>query len=178
MYGTFGPSVDWFGVALLKRESSCAPRVSETKFFVWVDFGRAGIRLPPVSVNAGDRPLDETEVFDRAARDAGIKANVHLKIDTGMGRLGVRSEKVSQFCEGLQRLANIRVEGVMTHLAAADDPALDAFTTIQLKRFEDGVRVCREHGIDRLCSRGKFGGDFRPFKAREIWAGGSLYGLS
>jgi len=141
--------VDWFGVALpeegieLRESGISRPILCLGGFWQGQESACLQYQLTPVV----DR-LDETEALDRAARDAGIKANVHLKIDTGMGRLGVRPEKLSQFCEGLQRLSHIRVEGLMTHLAAADDPALDEFTASQLKRFEDGVRECRQHGID------------------------------
>src|SRR5207237_2130640 len=66
--------------------------------------------------------LDTIESLDRAARDANTTANVHIKIDTGMGRLGVRADAaMGQFCDAVIRLKNIRHEGVMAHLAAADD---------------------------------------------------------
>lgn len=141
--------VDWFGVALpeegieLRKSGIARPILCLGGFWHGQESACLRYQLTPVV----DR-LDEIEAFDRAALDAGITANVHLKIDTGMGRLGVRSEDVSQFCEGLKRLSNIRVDGLMTHLAAADDQALEAFTTNQLKRFESSVLVCREHGID------------------------------
>jgi alanine racemase len=97
-----------------------------------------------------------------------------------MGRLGVRFEKVSQFCEGLKRLPNIRVDGLMTHLAAADDSALEAFTRNQLERFEEGVRVCREHGIEPgfvhvANSAATFA--FSKGVGNMVRPGGSLYGF-
>lgn len=140
---------DWFGVALpeegieLREAGISRPVLCLGGFWQGQEAACLQYQLTPVI----DR-LDETESFDRAAREAGITANVHLKIDTGMGRLGVRCEEVSQFCEGLKRLANIRVDGLMTHLAAADDNALQEFTSNQVERFEEAVRVCREHGID------------------------------
>jgi alanine racemase len=173
--------VDWFGVALpeegieLRESGISRPILCLGGFWQGQEAACLQYQLTPVV----DR-LDETEAFDRAARDAGTTANVHLKIDTGMGRLGVRAEKVSQFCEGLKRLANIRVDGLMTHLAAADDQALEAFTRNQLERFEDGVRVCREHGIEpdhvhvansaaTFALSNRVGNMVRP--------GGSLYGF-
>ena len=173
--------VDWFGVALpeegieLRRSGISRPILCLGGFWQGQEAACLQHQLTPVV----DR-LDESEAFDRAARDAGIKANVHLKIDTGMGRLGVRSEKVSQFCEGLKRLANIRVDGLMTHLAAADDPALEEFTRNQLRKFEDGVRVCREHGIDPgyvhvANSAATF--SFSQGLGNMVRPGGSLYGF-
>jgi len=173
--------VDWFGVALpeegieLRKSGISRPILCLGGFWRGQESACLQYQLTPVV----DR-LDETEALDRAAHDAGIKANVHLKIDTGMGRLGVRSEKISQFCEGLQRLANIRVDGLMTHLAAADDQALDEFTTNQLKRFEEGVRVCRDHGIDPVYvhaanSAATFA--FSQGVGNMVRPGGSLYGF-
>jgi alanine racemase len=173
--------VDWFGVALpeegieLRKSGISRPILCLGGFWQGQEGACIQYQLTPVV----DR-LDETEAFDRAARDAGIRANVHLKIDTGMGRLGVRCEKVSQFCEGLERLSNIRVDGLMTHLAAADDPALEAFTTNQLKRFEDGVRVCRDHGLDPVYvhvanSAATFA--FSQGVGNMVRPGGSLYGF-
>jgi alanine racemase len=173
--------VDWFGVALpeegieLRESGISRPILCLGGFWQGQESACLQYRLTPVV----DR-LDETEAFNSVARDAGIKANVHLKIDTGMGRLGVRSEKVSQFCEGLQRLSNIRVDGLMTHLAAADDDALEAFTTTQLKRFESSVLVCREHGIDPVYfhvanSAATFA--FSQGVGNMVRPGGSLYGF-
>ena len=173
--------VDWFGVALpeegieLRKSGISRPILCLGGFWRGQESACLQYQLTPVV----DR-LDETEALDRAAHDAGIKANVHLKIDTGMGRLGVRSEKISQFCEGLQRLANIRVDGLMTHLAAADDQALDEFTTNQLKKFEEGVRLCRDHGIDPVYvhaanSAATFA--FSQGVGNMVRPGGSLYGF-
>jgi len=173
--------VDWFGVALpeegieLRKSGISRPILCLGGFWRGQESACLQYQLTPVV----DR-LDETEALDRAAHDAGIKANVHLKIDTGMGRLGVRSEKISQFCEGLQRLANIRVDGLMTHLAAADDQALYEFTTNQLRRFEEGVRVCRDHGIDPVYvhaanSAATFA--FSQGVGNMVRPGGSLYGF-
>ena len=140
--------VDWFGVALpeegieLRQAGISRPVLCLGGFWPGQETACLKYQLTPVV----DR-RDETERFDRAARDAGLKANVHLKIDTGMGRLGVRAENVAEFCRGLGHLANLKVEGLMTHLAVADDDSQEAFTATQLERFEECVRVCRQHGI-------------------------------
>lgn len=140
--------VDWFGVALpeegieLREAGISRPILCLGGFWQGQEAACLHYQLTPVV----DR-LDETEAFNRAARDAGITANVHLKIDTGMGRLGVRPDKLSEFCEGLKPLSNIKVDGLLTHLAAADDNALEAFTMKQLERFEENVQLCREQGI-------------------------------
>jgi alanine racemase len=140
--------VEWFGVAL-PEEGIELRRVGITKPILclggfWEGQQKACLQqsLTPVVYR-----LDMIESLDRFARDAGVIADVHVKIDTGMGRLGVRSEDVPQFCEALSRFRNIRVDGLMTHLASADDPAQEDFTKGQLERFEFAVKVFRERGF-------------------------------
>lgn len=173
--------VDWFGVALpeegieLRKAGISRPILCLGGFWQGQEAACLQYQLTPVV----DR-LDETEVFDRAARDAGTVANVHLKIDTGMGRLGVRFQSVSQFCEGLTRLSHIRVDGLMTHLAAADDQGLEEFARNQLQRFEDGLQVCREYGLNPghvhvANSAATFA--FSPAVGNMVRPGGSLYGF-
>jgi alanine racemase len=56
----------------------------------------------------------------RAARAAGRRAAVHLKVDTGMGRIGLRPEEAGPLAARLQKLPGISVAGVFTHFAHAD----------------------------------------------------------
>src|SRR5262245_44036839 len=103
--------VDWFGVALpeegieLRKAGISKPILCLGGFWQGQEAACLRYQLTPVI----DR-LDETEAFNRLAGDAGTTANVHLKIDTGMGRLGVRPDHLIDFCQELKRLQNIRVE--------------------------------------------------------------------
>lgn len=90
--------------------------------------------------------LDAAEALDRAARAAGVTADVHVKIDTGLGRLGVRYEEAGEFARKLGALAGLRVGGLMTHFAAADEPGRDCFTEEQLRRFREAQAAFREAG--------------------------------
>jgi alanine racemase len=82
--------------------------------------------------------LDLARALDRAARDLGRPARVHVKIDTGMARLGLRSEDVPgivRFVEALHQLDGLLVEGIFTHFATADS-ADQTYARRQLERFE------------------------------------------
>jgi alanine racemase len=124
--------------------------------------------------------LDMIEALDRAARDAGATADVHVKVDTGMGRLGVRWDELGPFVEALTRFENIRVDGVMSHFAAADDPTCEPLTDHQVRRFEDTSSVFRAYGHNPTHrhvanSAGIFG---QPAAwANMVRPGGVLYGL-
>ena len=58
------------------------------------------------------------DVFERT----GIKPKVHIKIDTGMNRIGVRCEDANEYIKKVQQSNFLKLEGIFTHLAAAEEP--------------------------------------------------------
>jgi alanine racemase len=139
---------DWFGVALpeegieLRNAGVAKPILCLAGFWE----GQASACLQQQLVPVVYR-LDLIEAFDRAARERGVVADVHVKIDTGMGRLGVRFDEVAEFASELKRFANIRVDGLMTHFAAADGPSCGPLTKDQIQRFDTAVAAFRENGF-------------------------------
>ncbi|MCP9493296.1 MAG: alanine racemase [Pyrinomonadaceae bacterium MAG19_C2-C3] len=89
---------------------------------------------------------DMAESFNRTAREAGIVADVHIKIDTGMNRLGVPYDALGEFADALTRCPNLRVDGVMTHFASADDTQQIEFTNLQTRRYFEGLALLDERG--------------------------------
>jgi alanine racemase len=172
---------DWFAVAMpeeaieLRRAGLVQPILSLGGFWN----GQEQLCLKDSIVPVVYR-LDMIEALDRAAREAQMVADVHLKIDSGMGRLGVRYDEVAAFADALRPFKNIRVDGVMTHFAAADNPDLDCFTDEQLKRFRQAIETLREHGHrpsyeDMANSAGTFA---HPSSwGNMVRPGGVLYGL-
>ncbi len=140
---------DWFGVALpeegieLRDAGITQPILCLAGFWE----GQAAACLKYKLVPAVYRH-DNIAALDAAARERGEVADVHVKIDTGMGRLGVRFDEVNEFAEALKSFKNIRVDGVMTHFAAADEPSCGPLTKEQIARFEVAVASFREHGFN------------------------------
>jgi alanine racemase len=60
---------------------------------------------------------------------------VHIKLDTGMHRLGFLPHEVDELCHQLQQTQCASVKSIFSHLAASDDPAMDAFTAEQAATF-------------------------------------------
>ncbi len=83
--------------------------------------------LTPVLHSAG--AIDSLE---QAAAGAGREVGVHIKIDSGMTRLGVRPESLGNLLGRLTKSSHIKVEGVMTHLADAGE---DDFSAMQMDQF-------------------------------------------
>ncbi|MBA3850484.1 MAG: alanine racemase [Opitutus sp.] len=70
---------------------------------------------------------DEAARFDAAARAAGKIIPVHLKIDTGMGRLGVWFDRAPELYRAIREARHLRLAGIYTHFASADeDPEFTA----------------------------------------------------
>ncbi len=82
--------------------------------------------------------LDILPVLDRLAEERGKSLDVHLKIDTGMTRLGVRPENAVEFMKRACACRHLRFEGVFSHLATADEYDL-SFARKQLSVFLDTV---------------------------------------
>ena len=172
---------DWFGVALpeegieLRNAGIAKPILCLAGF--WGEQAAACLQheLVPVVYR-----LDMIEAFDRAALERGVVADVHVKIDTGMGRLGVRFDEVSDFAVALKKFKNVRVDGFMTHFAAADEPSCGPLTQDQIERFETAVAGFRQHGFgptyQHLANSAAVFGQPAAF-GNLVRPGGVLYGL-
>jgi len=101
-------------------------------------------------------------------------------VDTGMGRLGVRMDQLAEFLSGLKKFQNVRIDGVMTHFAAADDDACEPLTNVQIRRFHEAVAMFREHGYNPTYLH--LANSAGIYSHPEAWGnlvrpGGVLYGL-
>jgi alanine racemase len=173
--------VDWFGVATVQEA---------------MELRRSGIGVP-ILVLGGVWPGEERKALDQnltpvvfqlkraralnaAAAARRQRMPVHIKIDTGMGRLGIRFDAVDEFLSGFQRLDHLQVEGLMTHFAAADRLDQTEFTDLQIERFGEVVSKFRSRGIDpRFVDLANSPGAVVHPRARGnmVRLGGILYGL-
>jgi alanine racemase len=86
------------------------------------------------------------ERLEKAARKQQAVLPVHLKVDTGMNRLGASRDALPDLCKKLAEAEHLRLEGVSTHFASAE--VLDAEDTArQMKIFEDALAVLGECGF-------------------------------
>jgi len=90
--------------------------------------------------------LDQVETLAQAASRMGQRAAIHLKIDTGMARLGIPLAELESFAEHLKRLPQIELEGVFSHLASSE-VVDDADTARQIERFDAALRTLAAHGL-------------------------------
>jgi alanine racemase len=142
--------IDGFCVALLEEA---------------VELREAGIRVPILVMGGyygqswgevlarGITPvvydIAQAEGIAREVRLASTKTTpvgIHFKIDTGMGRLGCELGKAEEVLERIRRIPEVRVTGLMTHLACADDENIDS-VRLQLTRFDEATDLARKVGI-------------------------------
>ena len=128
-----------------------------------VELRRAGINLPIMvmspEVNSYDNIIRyhlEPEVFsfrnlefiEKAMENLALPEahplNVHIKLDTGMHRLGFSLDELPELIRRIQANPMLHVKSVFSHLATADNPAEDAFTLSQIHCFEEGSAMIRE----------------------------------
>ena len=123
-----------------------------------VELRRAGINLPIMvmspEINSYDNIIKyhlEPEVFSfrnleliertLAVTGVTIPLNVHVKLDTGMHRLGFSLKELPELIRRIQANPLIHVRSVFSHLATADNPDEDEFTMSQIKIFEEGSQM-------------------------------------
>lgn len=82
----------------------------------------------------------------KAAAAKGTNANIHIKIDTGMGRIGVWHERADEFIRSVHRIPNIRIEGICSHFATADEADL-SFSRKQLEWFNTLLEKVKDLSI-------------------------------
>jgi alanine racemase len=99
--------------------------------------------LVPVVHDAG-----QVAAFARLVRSGAAPGpiDVHLKVDTGMARLGVTMSALPEVAAKLASFPEVRVHGLMTHLACADAPAGEE-TREQIARLEEATALLARHGV-------------------------------
>ena len=91
-------------------------------------------------------PSDERlALIERVAADKQKRARVHIKIDTGMGRIGVNWQRISKLIEPIKNAQNIDFEGLYSHFATSD--MKDDMTQIQIDRFHHAIQEFDDNGI-------------------------------
>ncbi len=167
---------DWLGVAIpeegqaLREAGVNAPvlvlgAVNETGAEASVKYG--------LTQTVFDR--ERVRLLEKAADRQNTQAQVHLKIDTGMGRIGVRTEEeLLSVLDEIRLSPHVRLTGAFTHFADADGPD-DAYSLEQIRIF-DKMRALLPKGI--LCHAAASAASLRYPQARYqmVRQGISLYG--
>jgi alanine racemase len=84
--------------------------------------------------------------YQTYARSTGKRLKAHLKVETGMGRLGMLPQHAVEFLENQGNIPNIAIDGIFTHFARADEPGSDS-PRKQLKIFKDLLQELADNNL-------------------------------
>lgn len=97
--------------------------------------------------------LDAARELSRAFSNLGKTGNILIKMDTGMGRLGILPDALPDFLKEVSKLKAISVEGVISHLAASDDPK-NPHTKKQLAAFDQSLKKIKKPLLSHIANSG------------------------
>jgi alanine racemase len=141
------PQADAFGVALVEEGIALRALGIENPILV---MGGIWTRQIPLFLEHGLTftvpSLARLADIEQAAAAHGRKARAHLKIDTGMERIGIHHYSAAPLLEAAARSPHVEVEGIYSHLANADAEDL-APTRLQLERFHEVLRFYERHSL-------------------------------
>jgi alanine racemase len=140
-------NADWFGVALVEEGISLRRAGIARPIFLLGGFwqGQADEIIAHDLTPAIFR-IDAAEELNARAAAAGRIIDFHLKVDTGIGRLGIQPGEVASFVESLKRFFHLRLDGLYSHLAEADSPDTQ-YTDQQLEKFNSALAIIQQHGF-------------------------------
>ncbi len=140
-----------------------------------VELRKAGIHLPIMVMSPEESGYDdmieyhlEPEIYSFKIANEFLKAlqnkaisepyPVHIKLDTGMHRLGFEEQQTSELCEWLQKETSLQVKSIFSHLVGSDDQAFDDFTNSQITSFENRANQIEQAigytAIKHICNSG------------------------
>lgn len=141
------PLVDYIGVAVLEEGIALRKRGIQTPILVLG--GIWGDQIPLYlqhNLTMTASSLERLEQINTAAGAMQVKARVHLKIDTGMERIGVHYYNAQGLQEAALKHTHVEVEGIYSHFANADAADL-SHARLQLERFNEVLRFYEKHSL-------------------------------
>jgi alanine racemase len=138
-----------YGVAVAYLEEATRLREAGVRMPVLVLGGIVGAQIPrfleqDLTLTASS--VDKLLAIEACAAAKRVKARVHLKIDTGMERIGTHWYSAERLLETSLRVRNVEVEGIFTHFANADTADL-THARLQLERFQEVLRFYERHSL-------------------------------
>ncbi len=141
------PEVDYIGVAVL--EEGILLREIGVRTPILVLGGIWGNQIPAYiehDLTLTAPSVDRLTQIDQAAQTLKKKARVHLKVDTGMERIGVHYYNADKLLQAALDSSHVQVEGIFSHFANSDSTNL-SHARLQLERFNEVLRFYEKHSL-------------------------------
>ena len=175
--------IDYIGVAFVEEAIRLREEGIETPILVLgaIDNDQIPLFLQN-NIEITGSSIEKLQAISKYAKDLGITANVHLKIDTGMNRIGVQWDRVEEFLQTVFTLPNIKITGIFSHFVSSSlDPE---FTKLQLKRFSKVLDIVfstyakKEDVLVHLSNSGAIANNLKSAFFDMVRPGLMLYGYS
>lgn len=140
---------DWLGVFSLDelkrlRDAEIKHPVLVMGYVPLKDIGEAIELDARITVSS----IETIEAASEAARTSGLKAKLHIKLETGTHRLGLEGEELHRVLCRISSDENLLLEGAHTHFANIEDTTEHDYAGKQLERFEQGLAMIRSRGFE------------------------------
>lgn len=170
---------EWIGVAMpeeaavLRNEGINVPILvlGPSNLAQWRKAADHDLSMVVVSQNCVKNAL-------KVAQERGIKMRLHLKVDTGMNRVGVKTaEETKKILDIIEKENSLDLEGLMTHFASSDE-ADKSYTIMQNKRFAEFISLVCGRGFSPIIHAGNSGAalDCPEMSYNMVRVGIALYG--
>ena len=93
----------------------------------------------------GVSEIDVAYAFNEEAKKQNKVANIHVEVDTGMGRVGKKPSEMLDFCKEIRKLSNLNIEGIYTHFSSADSD--EEYTKMQVTQFNNVLDTLKKEGF-------------------------------
>lgn len=163
-----------------------------------IELRNAGIRIPIIVMNPEEQSFNNMiefqlepniyniELLKQFEKTVILSARnnfpIHIKLDTGMNRLGFKTEEeVDELISHLYQNNNFRIQSVFSHLAASDDSAFDTFTGTQIGKYDGWslkIASAFDYKIDRHLLNSAGLERFTEWQMDMVRLGIGLYGIS
>ncbi|MBR5227331.1 MAG: alanine racemase [Clostridia bacterium] len=87
-----------------------------------------------------------TSFLKELGKNSKYNFKIHIEIDTGMGRTGIKANQIEEFIQEAKKYPNIQIEGIYTHFSCSDDDC--DFTKIQILKFNEAYEKAKNLGIE------------------------------
>lgn len=174
--------VDWFGVAIpeegveIREAGVKCPILCLGSFWPGQEKLLFEYNLTPVIYD-----LEIAKILSQFAAKLGRRIDVHIKVDTGMGRVGIDHRDAHEFARELIGCKELKVTGLLTHFSSAEDPKENEFTRLQIERFDaaSAAFISAGHKPELFDLANSPGAIAHPESRRNlVRLGGALYGLT
>lgn len=132
-----------------------------------IELRKAGITAPILILGATNSPTEieaialwelqptlcnpeQASLYSKHLRKLGVKLGVHLKLDTGMSRLGMPWYEATSFVSLVESLPELKILSIYSHLATADDPD-PRVMRLQQKRYQEAIAQLKLHNLTPPC---------------------------